>query len=260
MLVIVSWNVNSIRTREDHVLKLINDIKPDILMIQEIKCMDIEFPDFYSNAGYNAFICGEKGKYGVATLIKKEFDVEEVTINNQILKKEARLIMTKIKDLNLNLINVYTPNGNPIENSEKFNFKIEWMNQLKQLSCKFVKDYQKCVIGGDFNVIEKIKLSINANPSSKINSIKHRNLLNVNIIKKFGWENERYAWNNISIIDPLLTVPVFIFLLLTFIFNPTLKYILFIKSPFIGTLHCVKLLKDGGLIKNTFTVSELKFP
>ena len=134
MLVIVSWNVNSIRTREDHVLKLINDIKPDILMIQEIKCMDIEFPDFYSNAGYNAFICGEKGKYGVATLIKKEFDVEEVTINNQILKKEARLIMTKIKDLNLNLINVYTPNGNPIENSEKFNFKIEWMNQCSCLS------------------------------------------------------------------------------------------------------------------------------
>ena len=226
MLVIVSWNVNSIRTREDHVLKLINDIKPDILMIQEIKCMDIEFPDFYSNAGYNAFICGEKGKYGVATLIKKEFDVEEVTINNQILKKEARLIMTKIKDLNLNLINGYTPNGNPIENSEKFNFKIEWMNQLKQLSCKFVKDYQKCVIGGDFNVIE------NNNDASNFENwrndalghhlvrTKFRELLSIgylNTIRLFEkpgskysfWDYQRASWerNEGILIDHFLISP-----------------------------------------------------
>ncbi len=151
---IVSWNVNSIRTRQEHILKLLDEIEPDILMIQEIKCMNIEFPDFYSDAGYNAFICGEKGKYGVATLIKKKFAVEQIPINNKILEKEARLIVTNIRDLNLNLINIYTPNGNPIENSDKFNFKIEWMNELKKLSCKFIQNYHKCVIGGDFNVIE----------------------------------------------------------------------------------------------------------
>ena len=124
MTVISSWNVNSIRVRANHVIKFIEEFKPDILLIQEIKCIDEEFPDFYSNLGYKSIINGQKAKYGVATIFKKNLIPKSIEINNEILNSQSRIQVINFQSLNLNVINLYTPNGNPLTDVNKFDFRI----------------------------------------------------------------------------------------------------------------------------------------
>ena len=72
MALIVSWNVNSLRVRANHLIDLIRKKNPDVIMIQEIKCLSNEIPDSLNNLDYEIFVNGEKGKYGVMTMVKKK--------------------------------------------------------------------------------------------------------------------------------------------------------------------------------------------
>ena len=72
---IVTWNVNSVRQRIEHLLKYIRDIQPDVLCLQELKCTDEAFPRMeIEAAGYNVLVHGQKTFNGVAILSKKPFD------------------------------------------------------------------------------------------------------------------------------------------------------------------------------------------
>ncbi len=155
-MIICSWNINSVRIRIPLVEKLIKKIHPDIIKLQEIKCQDEEFPDFYKDHNYKLIINGEKGKYGVATLIKDSYKFKVLEFDSEIMKSQARICGIKIENSDLHLINVYTPNGNPITDEKKFAFKIEWLKQLFLISEKFISNYKNIIIGGDFNVIENI--------------------------------------------------------------------------------------------------------
>ena len=124
MAIIASWNINSVRIRIHLLTDFINEIKPDVILLQEIKCLNEDFPDFYSSLNYKAIINGQKGKYGVAILLKKELKYKEINLNHEIFNKESRTNFIYIQELDLNILNVYTPNGNPMENEEKFKFKI----------------------------------------------------------------------------------------------------------------------------------------
>ena len=124
---ISSWNVNSVRARITNIINYIKDFKPDILLIQEIKTEEKNFPytDF-KNLGYESYVFGQKSYNGVAFLSKIKID--EININ--FLKdknKQSRIITGNIKNKskNIKLINVYIPNGNPIE-TEKYDYKKEW--------------------------------------------------------------------------------------------------------------------------------------
>ena len=68
-MIICSWNINSIRMREKLLVQLIDKLKPDVVFLQEIKCQNNEFPDILKN--YNFVINGQKGRHGVAILVKK---------------------------------------------------------------------------------------------------------------------------------------------------------------------------------------------
>ena len=110
--------------RENLLLELINSLNPDVIFLQEIKCQNNEFPPIYEEKNYNLVIKGEKGKYGVAILIKKKIEFEEINFESDIFQSEARICGIKIKNnFNLHLINIYAPNGNPIESKEKFSIK-----------------------------------------------------------------------------------------------------------------------------------------
>ena len=68
---IISWNVNSVRARIDNITKYIKDDKPDILLLQEIKTQDENFPyENFENIGYNSYIFGQKSYNGVAIISK----------------------------------------------------------------------------------------------------------------------------------------------------------------------------------------------
>ena len=147
MTIIASWNVNSIRVRLNHVKRFLDTVDPDILLLQEIKCMNDEFPNFFDQSKYDVIINGQKAKYGVAIVYKK-INVQKIKIENEILEKQARVQLIHLKSINLNILNVYTPNGNPINDDEKFQFKLRWYDELYNLSKKINFLKEDLLIGG----------------------------------------------------------------------------------------------------------------
>ena len=118
---IATWNVNSVRARIENILDYIKDSKPDIIFLQEIKTQEETFPrDLFKNAGYESYIFGQKSYNGVAIVSKLKLD----NISTDFIKDElnqARIITGEISlgKKKLVLINIYVPNGNPV-NTEKY--------------------------------------------------------------------------------------------------------------------------------------------
>ena len=75
LMKIVSWNVNSVRARITNILDYIKDSNPDLLMLQEIKTQNENFPyEDFKNVGYNSFVYGQKSYNGVALISKTEIN------------------------------------------------------------------------------------------------------------------------------------------------------------------------------------------
>ena len=71
MVTIASWNINSVRIRINILKEFIEEINPDIILLQEIKCTNEDFPDFYTSLDYKAILNGQKGKHGVQKTLMK---------------------------------------------------------------------------------------------------------------------------------------------------------------------------------------------
>ena len=149
-----SWNVNSVRARINNILGYLDSSQPDILMMQEIKTEEKNFPfNDFKNAGYKSFVSGQKSYNGVAFLSKKK--IENIELNFFYDKeKQARTIVgdLKIKSKTIKLINIYVPNGNPIE-TDKYVYKKNWLDLLIKQIKKTIIDCNNIIIGGDFNII-----------------------------------------------------------------------------------------------------------
>ena len=156
-MIIGTWNVNSIRVRLNHVKEFIQKNKPDVLLLQELKAQNSDVPkDELENLGYNLIFKGQKSYNGVAILSK--FPIHDVKTNlySKNEEEQSRYIECWIDNNNsgVRVASIYLPNGNPI-NSEKFTYKIDWMNKLK-IRAKELLGYEETVIlGGDFNVCPK---------------------------------------------------------------------------------------------------------
>ena len=150
---IASWNVNSIKARKEHVLKYLKDTALDVLMVQELKGLDFPADDFKA-IGYETAAVTQKAYNGVSVLSKTPIEVMLDKLPGDENDEQARYIELETNDLRL--INIYLPNGNPI-GTEKFEYKIAWMNRLKD-RLKELKDKNiPFAIGGDFNVIPEDK-------------------------------------------------------------------------------------------------------
>ena len=121
LMKIISWNVNSVRARIENILHYIKDSKPDILFLQEIKSQNENFPsEIFKEKGYNSYIFGQKSYNGVAFLSKLKIEnFKNDFINDK--KKQSRIITGEINinKKKIKLINIYVPNGNPID-KEKY--------------------------------------------------------------------------------------------------------------------------------------------
>ena len=90
---IISWNVNSVRARIENILNYIKDSKPDVLLLQEIKTQEVNFPrDAFKNIGYESYIYGQKSYNGVAMVSKLKLN----NINYDVLS-------SKIPPKNMNI-------------------------------------------------------------------------------------------------------------------------------------------------------------
>lgn len=150
---IVSWNINSIKARLSHVLKYLEDEKPDILMIQELKGVD--FPDDkFTALDYQSRAVVQKAYNGVAILSRHDFEVIHTALPGMEEDGQARYIEIEVEDMRL--INIYLPNGNPVP-SEKYDYKLRWMGHLKNRLQALRHDTIPFAIGGDFNVMPEDK-------------------------------------------------------------------------------------------------------
>ena len=135
LMIISSWNVNSVRARIENIKSYLIKYKPDIVMMQEIKTEDVNFPyDDFSAMDYESHVFGQKSYNGVAIVSKGKLK----NIRTDLIKdklKQSRIISAEVeyKKKIIQLINIYTPNGNPVD-TEKYDYKKNWMDQLiKQL-------------------------------------------------------------------------------------------------------------------------------
>ncbi len=151
---IISWNVNSVRARITNILEYIKQSSPDILLLQEIKTQDENFPyDNFENVGYKSYVFGQKSYNGVAIISKKELE----KINKSFIiddLKQSRIITAelKCKKKKIELINIYVPNGNPVD-TEKYEYKKEWLKRFISNVKKKIQKNSNILIAGDFNII-----------------------------------------------------------------------------------------------------------
>ena len=151
---IVSWNVNSVRARINNIIDYIKQAKPDILLVQEIKTQDENFPyEDFKKIGYESHVYGQKSYNGVAIISKIEVkNINKDFINDDL--KQSRIITGEIiiKGKKINLINIYVPNGNPVE-TEKYDYKKNWLKKFISNIRKELTKNSNLIIAGDFNII-----------------------------------------------------------------------------------------------------------
>jgi exodeoxyribonuclease III len=151
---IISWNVNSVRARIENILNYIKNSNPDILFLQEIKTQNETFPfEAFENIGYQSYVFGQKSYNGVAFLSKSK--IKNININFIKDKfKQSRIITGEIfiKKKIIKLINIYVPNGNPVD-TEKYDYKKKWLSLFNKAVKKELSTNLNIIISGDFNII-----------------------------------------------------------------------------------------------------------
>jgi len=152
---IATWNVNSIRQRLDQLQAWLKEREPDIVCLQEIKCVDDAFPrENFERLGYNVAVHGQKTFNGVALLSKLPFDEVAPGLIGDKVDVQARFLeaLVSTKTGVLRVVSLYLPNGNPPA-SEKYFYKLKWMDRLIAFSLERLKFEEPMLLAGDYNVI-----------------------------------------------------------------------------------------------------------
>jgi exodeoxyribonuclease-3 len=146
---IATWNVNSIAARLPLVERWLAEARPDILCLQETKCIDARFPTTFDDLGYSAVTFGQPTYNGVAILsrspaaaVRRNFPDDEHTA-------QARLLTATVAGTRI--VNVYVPNG-AFVGSDKYAFKLNWMARLRSFLDAEYDPGTPVLLCGDFNV------------------------------------------------------------------------------------------------------------
>ena len=214
---IISWTVASVRSRMPGIERFIKENQVDILLLQEIKATEENFPflDFKS-LGYEAVISGQKAYNGVAILSKQPLReiIYELPNFSSAEPAQARFIQATLPDDTI-VISVYVPNGtapmnNPSDTS-RLEYKLKWMQVFTDYVSGLIKSGRQVLIGGDFNVIELDSDVYNPEhfrdsslmvPSVRSAFSKFNELPLVNLIRQFNpvphtysfWDFQGGAW------------------------------------------------------------------
>lgn len=152
---IATWNVNSVRQRLDHLVSWLKETSPDVVCLQEIKCMDDAFPREPIEAlGYNVVTHGQKTFNGVALLSRLPFDETRPGLDGDPEDVHARFLegVISLKSGVMRIACLYLPNGNPPA-TDKYPYKLRWMKRLADFAGERLKAEEPLILAGDFNVI-----------------------------------------------------------------------------------------------------------
>ena len=148
---IASWNVNSAKARQDHILDYLKAGSADVLLIQETKTQDVNFPvDLYQDAGWNVVFHGQKSYNGVAIAARQPLTDVMSGLPGDAEDEQARYMEATIDGVRV--ATIYLPNGNPAP-GPKFDYKLAWMERLNKRAEELLRDEIPVVLAGDFNVI-----------------------------------------------------------------------------------------------------------
>lgn len=151
MTKIATWNVNSVRARTQHLLQWLGEFRPDIALLQELKCVEEQFPRTeVEDAGYNVEILGQKTYNGVAVLSKSPIDVEQRGLPGMESDTHSRYL--EVFTGGLRVASIYAPNGNPVD-SEKFPYKLTFLECLYAHAKTLLETEDAFILAGDYNII-----------------------------------------------------------------------------------------------------------
>ena len=151
---LVTWNVNSVRAREERLLRWLEVNAPDVVCLQELKVTNEAFPfETLRAAGYHAAVHGQKTYNGVAILSRLPIEPIEAGLPGEE-ELGARLIRARVGegDLSVDFTTLYCPNGKSVDH-EDFPRKLAWFDSLREWASKFVKPDESAVLCGDFNIV-----------------------------------------------------------------------------------------------------------
>ncbi|KAB0265378.1 exodeoxyribonuclease III [Microvirga brassicacearum] len=152
---IATWNVNSIKQRLEHLGEFLKTSNPDVVCLQELKCVDEAFPRLEVEAlGYNVATHGQKAYNGVAILSKRPLEDVRCGLPGGDGDDHARYIEGVISTDRgvVRVASIYLPNGNPV-GTPKFPYKLAWLDRLTVHARELLKLEENLVLCGDFNVI-----------------------------------------------------------------------------------------------------------
>jgi exodeoxyribonuclease-3 len=224
---IASWNINGIKARLPVLLKWLEEAKPDVCCLQEIKSVDENFPAGpIEDLGYNVKTHGQKGFNGVAILSRQPFDEITPRLPGDDEDIQARYLEAVIPfgETVVRVASLYLPNGNPVD-TEKYPYKLGWMDRLTAHAKALLALEEPLVLFGDYNVIPQKEDA--KNPKAWVNDAlflpetrnRFRQLLNLGFIDALRlfetgddvytfWDYQAGAWqrnNGIRIDHALLS-------------------------------------------------------
>ena len=149
---IVTYNVNGIRARLPRLLEYLSERQPDVVCLQELKCADDGVPvREVEAAGYRGLWHGQKGFNGVAVLAREgEPKLVRQGLPDGDGDDQSRYLEAEIGEVTV--ASIYLPNGNP-QPGPKFDYKLAWIERLRQHAAGLLEAERPVVLAGDFNVI-----------------------------------------------------------------------------------------------------------
>jgi len=149
MLKVASWNVNSLKIREQQVLSWLETTNTDILALQETKVIDSLFPETaFREKGYHLMFAGQPSYNGVAIISK--YPITDVLMDiPDLVDPQRRILAATVAGMRI--INVYVPNGSSLD-SEKFVYKCDWLHKMTAFIKRELALHPKLMVLGDFNI------------------------------------------------------------------------------------------------------------
>jgi exodeoxyribonuclease-3 len=155
---IATWNVNSIKQRVGHLVGFLDEAKPDVVCLQELKCQDDGFPrSEIEAAGYAVETLGQKAYNGVALLVRAPLAMSEIHrgLPGDDGDEQARYIEALVSGeavRPVRVASIYLPNGNPVD-SPKYPYKLGFLERLRRHAQGLRAAEEAVVLAGDYNVI-----------------------------------------------------------------------------------------------------------
>jgi exodeoxyribonuclease-3 len=147
---LATWNVNSIRAREDRLLRWLEKARPDVVCLQELKVTEEAFPfDALCEAGFRAAVHGQRTYNGVAILTRDEPEEVERGFGDGGDDSQSRLVSARV--FGVTVVSVYVPNGADV-GSDKWAYKLDWLRRLRTWLDRRDPDRERLAVCGDFNV------------------------------------------------------------------------------------------------------------